>query len=275
MSGEGAYGLVVHGLPGAAPWMQPLPADSPALRVEVSVLTQDGERESRLDERRADLRLVDRGRLQMHRDEGVARFSFPTPPPDADVLHPYLAPAAALAHLWAGREALHGGAFATDAGAVVLLAGKEGGKSTTLAWLNAQRVPVLADDLVVLSDGSLLAGPRCLDLRAAGALMPAGVAGERSVRRAERIRLTLPPVRAATPLAASVVLRFGDRIAVEPVAPAERLGLLLPERMFAARVPADLSALLDVAARPMLALTRPRGEAGLREGIAALLGYLS
>src|SRR5204862_5782827 len=136
-----------------------------------------------LDGTAADLPLVGGGRLRMRRGDERAVFSFAELPPDEDLLHPYLAPAAALAHLWAGREALHGGAFATSAGAVALFAEKDGGKSTTLAWLAAEhRLPVLADDLVVLRNGAVLSAPRCLDLRRSSSLNHLNLEAVRVVR---------------------------------------------------------------------------------------------
>src|ERR1051325_4227399 len=154
-SALGAYGLNIVGLEGAEAWMQALPHSSPPLRVETAREAAENLQRSTLDGTAADLRLIGGGRLRMRRDDERAVFSFPELPPDEDLLHPYLAPAAALAHLWAGREALHGGAFATSAGAVALFADNEGGKSTTLAWLPTQhRLPVISDDLVVLRRGA-------------------------------------------------------------------------------------------------------------------------
>jgi hypothetical protein len=204
------------------------------------------------------------------------RFSFPDARTDGDVLHPFLAPAAALAHLWAGREALHGGAFASPAGAVALLADKEGGKSTSLAWLATEHcVPVLADDLVVVTQGAVLAGPRCLDLRPTSLLKPPLRARVRRMRKRDRLRLTLAPAPGEVPLAAIVVLRFGQRVTLRQVPPLERLGLLLPNRMFTDLVPGNPATILDMATLPMLVLTRPRGGAGLRIGAQALVDYFS
>ena len=39
-------------------------------------------------------------------------------------------------------------------------------KSTLLAWLALAGHDVLSDDLLVLADGAVAAGPRCLDLSA-------------------------------------------------------------------------------------------------------------
>jgi len=273
-SASGAYGLNIVGLAGAEEWMQALAHSSPLLRVETARETTRNLERSSLDRTAADLRLVGGGRLRMRRGDERAVFSFPELPPDEDLLHPYLAPAAALAHLWAGREALHGGAFATSAGAVVVLAEKEGGKSTTLAWLAVEhRLPVLSDDLVVLSSGAVLSGPRCLDLRRS-ALNGIDLDTARVVRNSERLRLSLPFIPSETPLIGSVVLRWGPRTRLETPTAADRLRELLPHRMYGDRLGGDPPALLQVAALPMLIVTRPRGEEGLREAALALSDYL-
>jgi hypothetical protein len=273
-SALGAYGLNIVGLAGAEEWMQALPPCSPPLRVETARDAARSERSS-LDGTAADLRLVGGGRLRMRRGDDRALFSFPELPPDEDLLHPYLAPAAALSHLWAGREALHGGAFATSAGAVALFAEKEGGKSTTLASLAVKhRLSVLSDDLVVLRSGAVLSGPRCLDLRRTRTLNGLDLETARVVRSSERLRLSLPPTASETPLIGSVVLRWGLRTRLEEPAAADRLLELLPHRMYGDRLGGDPPALLQVATLPMLIVTRPRGEKGLREAARALSNYL-
>jgi hypothetical protein len=274
-SALGAYGLNIVGLAGAEEWMQALPHCSPPLRVETARDASRNFERSSLDGTAADLQLDGGGRLRMRRGAERAVFSFPELPPDAELLHPYLAPAAALAHLWGGREALHGGAFATSAGAVALLAEKEGGKSTTLAWLAVKhRLPVLSDDLVVLRRGAVLSGPRCLDLRRTRTLNGLDLDTAQVVRNGERLRLSLPPTPSETPLIRSVVLRWGPRTQLDEPAAADRLQELLPHRMYRDRLGGDLPALLQVAALPMLIVTRPRGEEGLREAALALSDYL-
>jgi hypothetical protein len=269
----GAYGLAIDGLPDATRWMAPV---GPAARlcVTVSGATPGAPSESVVDGVHADLRLLGGGRLRMRRGDGRAEFSFPCRPTQADLLHPYLAPAAALTQIWAGAEALHAGAWAVPAGGVLLLGEKEAGKSTTLARLATEYGrPVLADDLAVLSDGCVLPGPRCLDLRDSAGLRraPTGPA----VRDGERWRLSLAPVTGPLPLVAVVILRWGEAVALRTVPPRDRVGELLRQRMYAALVAADLAALLDLAAQPMLALTRPRGHDGLRAAAAALESYFA
>src|SRR5436190_21496449 len=248
----GVYGLTIVGLAGAEEWMQALPHCSPPLRVETARDAARSFERAALDGTAADLRLVGGGRLRMRRGDERAVFSFPEMPPDEDLLHPYLAPAAALAHLWAGREALHGGAFATSAGAVALLAEKDGGKSTTLAWLAAEhRLPVLADDLIVLREGAALSGPRCLDLRRSSPLNSLNLDTARLVRNGERLRIPLAGAPPEARLVAVVVLRWGARTRLDTPGPADRLRELLPHRMYGDRLAGDPPALPELAPVPM------------------------
>jgi hypothetical protein len=254
----GAYGLRIDGLPGATAWMQPQAPEAPGVRVEAEVGPSDGS-PSRFDADAADIALLGGGRLQCRRGTGVVRYLLPRIPPDEDLLHPYLAPGAALLWQWAGVESLHGGAFAFagDRGAFLLLGGKEAGKSTTLAWLAEHaQASVLADDLAVLQDNEVLAGPRSIDLRAApgsrGFTTPLW-----PVRDGERNRLTLAPVPGRVPLAAVIVLQWRPKVTLTRISPGDRMTLIGAQRMY--RGPwANAPAILDVAALPAFYLGRPR-----------------
>jgi hypothetical protein len=251
--------------------MQALPAGADALQVEISRSREPPPGSSMIEGDIAEILLVDGGCLRMHCGDGHARFSFPDPPPDLDLLHPYLAPAAALAQLWSGHEALHAGALVAPAGAVLLLAGKEGGKSTTLAWLaNELGVPILADDLVVVAQGAALAGPRCLDLRPRALTARRTAPGE-LVRATTRRRVALGLAPLAAPIAGSVVLGWGPEVELAALPAPQRLRELVAARMYGARIPGDPAALLDLAALPMLHLRRPRGQHGLEAAATALL----
>jgi hypothetical protein len=134
-----------------------------------------------------------------------------------ELVHPHLAPGAAVLARWLGRETLHAGAVLAGGGAWAMLGDRESGKSSTLDWLAAHGHPVLADDLLVLDGSDVLAGPRCIDLRAdaaqrLGAGEPLGVVGTR-----ERWRLRLGPLASSAPLRGWGILDWGDDVAVEPV----------------------------------------------------------
>ncbi len=144
-----------------------------------------------------------------------AHFHLGGAPPDEDLLHPYLAPAAALYWQWAGREAIHAGVFEVGGGAILMLGDKEAGKSTTLAWLATQGgTPVLSDDLAVLDGDDVLVGPRSIDLRVGQGTLP-GVS-EHLVRSGERHRVRLPAASPTLPLAGLVVLDWAPEAELGP-----------------------------------------------------------
>ena len=118
-----------------------------------------------------------------------------------------------------GRAAIHGGAFLHEGRAWVLLGDKGQGKSSTLGWLATPGVPIITDDLVVCDEGDVLAGPRCVDLRADPARhlnvgRDLGVIGTR-----ERWRIDVPPCPSRSPLRGWIFLEWGAEIAVERLAP--------------------------------------------------------
>lgn len=256
----GAYGLRVDGLPGARQWMQRLAGTAPHVRLCVEVGTAT-ESPSTYDRDAADLRLLSGGRLVARRGSEDVHLIVPSIPPDPDLLHPYLAPAAALRWRWAGREALHAGVFEGSDGAVLLLGGKEAGKSTTLAWLAGEGVTVLADDLAILEGNRVMSGPRSIDLRSTGPV---------SVRCGQRQRLTLPAAPASLPLAGVAVLEWGDRVEVSPLALTQLWEALMPQRMFPA-LGADPASLLDLVASPAYRFIRPRTRASVAETGRALM----
>ncbi len=268
----GAYGLALAGLDGARAWMHPVQADAPVLRIEVSALPADPP-PLRVDPDEAVVALRCGGRLSVRRGEGVARFALARTPSPAELLHPYLAAAAALVWQWAGHEALHAGAFALDGAAVLLLGARESGKTTTLRQLAGAGLPVLSDDLAIVVGDHVLAGPRALDVRRAPGDSRAPASGAAAiVRSGERSRLTLGPAPASLPFGATVVLEWGPS-AITAVGAAERPALLAGQRSFPGLAPAG-SALLDLAARPMLRFRRPRDPATAGEDALALLERL-
>jgi hypothetical protein len=146
-------------------------------------------------------------------------------PCDVDTaVHPLLSVAAWMRARLMGLEVLHAGAVLTGRGAWLVLGDKEAGKSTLLAQLHAEGLPVVADDLAILDAGHVYSGPRCLDLRSD---MRRVLGIGRSVRSAERWRVDLPPVAAEHRVAGFVELRWSDRYGVTAVEPCERLARLL------------------------------------------------
>ena len=266
---RGAYGLAVDGLADTGRWLQPVDPDSPRLDVQVRPGPADP-RPHRLDRHIADLPLLGGGRMVLRRGEGVVRYCMPVPLTDAELVHPFLAPAAAAFWTWEGALALHAAALLTPAGALLVFGAKGSGKSTTLAALAAQGTPVVADDLAVVRDGLVAAGPRGIDLRTGAAGL--GEWRGQVVRPSGggRLRLSLPPVAAHSPVAGIVLLAWGDEVRLRPVAPGARIGVLAAQRSFPG-LGADPVALLELAALPTAELVRPPGRVGLDRAVQALL----
>jgi hypothetical protein len=250
----GAYGLVVPGLPDATPWMQPQAANAPVFDVEVDVVDEGTYGPSTLSATCARVHLIGGGLLSMESHRSRAHFRLPFRPPDEELLHPYLAPAAALYWQWNGREALHAGVFCQNNQAVLLLGDKEAGKSTTLSWLATQDgVHVLSDDLAIVQNNVVMTGPRSIDLRANAA----GTAAPGRPVRGDRHRVTLPPAPDAVPIVGLAYLAWTSREAFTPVALRERMEILGRHRTFPS-LAADPVALLDLASLPMVTAGRPK-----------------
>jgi hypothetical protein len=269
----GAYGLILEGLPRAEPWMQPQAPDAPTLAVEVHSAGDGLEHEPPvLTEDMADLPLIGGGRLQLKKNQSVARYYLAPKPSDEDLLHPYVAPAAALFWQWSGREAIHAGAFESGQGAVLVLGDKEAGKSTTLGWLATEgATTVLTDDLAIMDVNMVQAGPRSIDLRTTEEIPDLAA---HVVRNGERQRLRLPACPPALPLAGSVALEWGDRLELSPVGFSERMALIGAQRTFPG-LAANAVAMLELGTAPMVRAVRPRHLSGLADFAKALLDYFS
>jgi hypothetical protein len=271
---RGAYGLVINDLPDAAAWMQPQCEGAPVftMRVHHAPDPSPDDAPSTLNEDAADLQLIGGGRLRINSGTPVADYYLPNRPSDEDLLHPYLAPAAALFWQWSGREAIHAGAFEVGGGAVLVLGDKEGGKSTTLGWLASEgATTVLTDDLSVLEGAMVHAGPRSIDLRVNGSVP--GVSAH-LVRSGQRHRLRLPEAPATLPLAGVAVLEWGPSVALHPVPLSERIPLIARQRTFPTVAPSAVG-LLELSSVPMIRASRPRDLAGLASFGRALLDYFS
>lgn len=190
---------------------------------------------------------------------------------DEDTLvHPRLAPAAALMARWLDREALHAGAFLTAGGAWGVAGANEAGKSTLLGSLAMRGTPVFSDDLLVIDRAGLAyAGPRCLDLRRPE-IIGGGVSERvRPVREDTRRRMDLPAVAAVAPLRGWFFLEWGSRVEAVPCPGEARLRGLLAQRRWAVEA-IDPRVLLALASLPAWTLRRPRGT----EHLAATLALL-
>jgi hypothetical protein len=268
----GAYGLVIAGVDGAAPWMQPQLPNAPEFRLHV-IVGPSSDAPSALNRESADLLLIGGGRLQMERGRSEGFFTLPHRPTDDELLHPYLAPAAALFWQWSGREAIHAGGFVVADGAVLILGDKEAGKSTTLGWLARQGVPVVTDDLAVIDGRTVLAGPRTIDLRVRGDedRPPAHL-----VRNGERDRILTAPIAGGLPLVGIAVLGWGPTIAFGSIGISERFNLIDRQRTFHANgMPPNPTAMLELSSVPVVRATRPHGLGELRHFGQALIDYFN
>lgn len=216
---------------------------------------------------------VGRSRVHVTRKPATASIRSPARLEDDEVVHPCLSRVGGMFGLWLGREVLHGGAFTVDGAAWLVLGASEAGKSTLLAELAGAGYEVLADDMLVIEDGLVFAGPRCVDLRpdAAAAI---GALDARPCRGGLRRRLRLPPALAAAPVAGVIHLTVGHRLRLDRVEAARRIGLLQAATWLGPLDSIDKRTLLDLAGLPTLELVRPSrfGKAG--SAVAALSAAL-
>jgi hypothetical protein len=256
VSSRGAYGIALRGVEAAAELLVPVAADAPAYAV-VSELGRAAEPEEHVGEREARLRLRSGGEIAIDRDERRIVFRVPHAVRPDELVHPYLAPAAAVIGRWAGHESMHAGAFAAGDRVWGIVGTRESGKSSTLAWLARAGAEILCDDMVILAGAEPLVGPRSIDLRAdAAERLDAGEAiGVTGAR--ERWRLRVGPAAPGRRLAGWVFLAWGDRVDVRRLPASERIGRIAAERGLRLP-PVRRDALLELASLPTYELSRPR-----------------
>jgi hypothetical protein len=267
LSAVGAYGLALDGIDGAAQFLVAAAPTWP--RFTITNTTGRIERVGdRLGEDRAEIALRSGGVLFLDRVQAQAEFVTAEQLSPDEIAHPGLAPVAAVTARWLGRQSFHAGAFAVGEDVWALLADREGGKSTTLAWLASRGHPIVCDDMLVLDGDEPLAGPRVVDLRAEAA-QRLGLGDDRGrVGARERWRVQLDAVPEGVRFRGWIFLGWADDVVVEPLRAGERLPRLAPH--LGLRVPpARPDRLLELAALPGWEFRRPRGwdrfdEAGSR-----------
>ena len=272
-SGAGTYGLHLDGLAGARRLLSNAPDDWPVVRVEQRVGTADIDHDMVDDERAAFQLQANAGSVELDRATLTARFTMSKPTDDEAIVHPFFALSAAILSRWLGRDAFHAGAFVVDDGAWAILGKKGTGKSSTLGFLAVNGTTVVTDDVLVLEDGDVLAGPSCVDLRPdAAAFLGAGedlgVVGARS-----RFRVVLPTAPPRVPLRGWVFPTWSDTLELVPVPVPHRLSLLAAN-LALKRAPIQPERFLDFAALPCWELRRPQHFAMLDESAALLLDRL-
>jgi hypothetical protein len=270
----GAYGFRLAGLGGDL--LLPAEPDWPTIELRRVQGEASGRRESLSDDR-AHVRFRNGGEVVLERVPASATFVVPFVLGDAELVHPYLAPAAAIFGRWHGRESFHGGGFVAGGAAFGVLGRRRAGKSSLLAYLALQGLAIVSDDVLLTDGATICAGPRAIDLREETALeLGAGEAlGKIGLR--ERWRMTVPSVEALIPLGGWVLPTWGDELAVRRLPARELLARLAEHR--AVLPSGDPGLVLRLAGFPGWELRRPRSwsvlaEAAehLRETVAAAQG---
>lgn len=271
----GCYGFRIAGVNGARSLLVDAPAAWPELTLRtVTSGTRDGPHEDLVGPDAASLPLHRGGWMEVERRERRVTLHLAGEVRPDEIVHPYLAPGAALLARWSGRESFHAGAVLADGGAWAILGGRESGKSSTLGWAGLRGHGVLTDDLLVLDGDHAFAGPRCIDLRPDAARRldagePLGVVGSR-----ERWRLRTGAVPARVPLRGWIVLEWATDVEVEPMKGPERLLALMPHRSVRLEPP-DAGALVELASLPVLRFRRPRVWASAGDAVDRLMDAIA
>jgi len=270
--GLGAYGLRLAGVEGADELLVPAEPTWPELRIRTRIGRPTIEAEH-VDADEARINLRNGGGIRIQRRRGLADFTVPQPLTPQELVHPYLAPVAAVMAYWLGRGSFHAGAFDLDGHAIALLAEREGGKSSTLARLAVSGRPVICDDMLILEEGETFAGPRSLDLRRETAVVLGIGTHLGRVGARERWRFVLDSVRPRLPLRAWVFLAWGDRLEAERVPPRETLRRLFGS--LGVRLQPAPDAFLELASLPAWEVRRPPGLEGLDEAAECVLATVA
>lgn len=266
----GAYGLRLRGVAGAESLLVPAEASWPVLEIRVETGDATVERDH-FDDAFAQVRLRTGGSVSIERESGRTTFTVPGLLSPDELVHPYLAPVAAITAHWHGRESLHGGGIAVSGSVIGVVGDRLEGKSSLLAALAARGVDVVCDDMLVIEDADAFAGPRTIDLRedAAGAL---GVGEDISVAGARsRWRVRLGPVPPRLPLAGWIFLDWAERVEVARMPASEALKRLLRNRGIRLP-PLDPARFVQLGAMPAWEVRRPRSWSAVPDVVDAVLG---
>jgi hypothetical protein len=266
----GCYGLRVEGVSESVrSLLGSTDADWPAVYVRGGVSESDDER-AFVSATEARVGLPGGGEIVVARTPLVAEVLLPTPPTDDELLHPYLGYVAAIVSRWFGRDCVHAGAFVLDGEAWALVGERQAGKSSMLGWLAAHGYDIVCDDVLVIEDGQVFAGPRFVDLRPEAAEVlgtgnPIGLVGAR-----HRWRLPVGPIPAQLPLAGWIFLGWSKELEIARASVVRRLSTL-KEQLSLFTTPRDPSSLLDLAAFPAWELRRPQGWDSMPDAARRLL----
>jgi hypothetical protein len=184
-------------------------------------------------------------------------LSLPGDPTPDSLVQPHLSTAAGAIAMRSGQQPFHAGAFVVDGRAWGVLGERNSGKSSTLALADKLDLTVLTDDLLVVDNGSALAGPRCLDLRGEAAHVLGIGVDLGTVGTRERWRVYLGDAPLAVPMGGWILPRWGAR-ASSVSAPVSRLQAILRQSFIQGITMNDPSRYLDLAALPLISWARPK-----------------
>lgn len=274
-AGRAAYGLVLEGIPAADHLLNPGLRGWPTATIERRQAAVEELEYEQVHPDRARMRLQGGGVAQVDRAAMRTVLTLPKAVRDEEILHPFLATSAAVFSRWLGRDAFHAGALVIDGGAWGVVGDKGAGKSSLMAWAAVNDVAVMTDDLLVVEDQHVLAGPACIDLRPDTAVHlgvgeDLGVVGVR-----QRMRFVLKTPRPARlPLRGWIYPTWGEANELRPIRPAARIPRLM-EHLALRIPPTDPARTLDLAALPAVEFHRPRSWEAMDDAGWRLLAELA
>jgi hypothetical protein len=269
----GAYGLRVEGISQRMrAFLGRAGPDWPPIRLHAGEPGTD-EPDVIFTEDRARVPLPGGGEIVVQRSPLVGEVRPAVPLREEELLHPYLGYVAVIAARWLGRDCVHAGAFVVDGGAWAFVGARATGKSSMLGRLAADGYDVVCDDVVVIDEQCVFAGPRFVDLRAEtaerlGRGEPIGMVGAR-----ERWRLRLDPIPPELPLRGWVFLEWGGEGRIERVGPGESM-MRIKQQLSLFTTPREPAALLDLAALPAWRLRRPHSWQSMDDAVRRLVDAL-
>ena len=258
---RGAYGfrLVVPSHEAELPDLSALDGDALSVSLEWRHASALSER-NRVDDECVSLAERGTSSLEVRRDPPSIILEFPEPTTPEALVHPLLTPPISILARWRGDVTLHAGSFYANGLAWAVLGAREAGKSTMLAKLAERGCPLLADDLLVLDEDVVRAGPACIDLRGdAAQRMPAArPLGEVGAR--PRYRLTAPQGPARARLGGLFLLGWSEDmpVQIELMPAGEALKYVYEQEYMGLLGPADPQKILDLLGVPMWRVLRPR-----------------
>jgi hypothetical protein len=271
---SGAYGfrLILAGSEAILPDLVGVSDEAPAVPVDVRLASIVTTEQTVEDGRVA---LLTRGGTGMlvRRDPPEVTILAPLEISVEALVHPVLTVPLSILARWRGDVALHGGGFHHAGATWGVIGERTAGKSSMLGLLGDRGVPIAADDLLVIDDGWVRAGPHCVDLRPDVApYMPAardlGVVGSRP-----RHRLSTPPAPARSRLGGIFVLEWHDdpepSLSLMPMA--ERLRLLYKSESIALMGFAPPGKVLELLGVPMWRFARRRDWSATDAAVTGLL----